>query len=98
MAGRRCIVPIMIALWRTVITHALAIRFHCDVRRCWRIGADRGGAEYQRQSKQHEAQPLHAGRRLRRIGQRINSKTVPARPINRPPIAKLNSHQVLKFS
>lgn len=36
--------------------------------------------------------------RLRRNGQRMNNKTVPARPRTKPPMAKANSHHVLKFS
>ena len=98
MAGLRCLATVVIRPRRFVIAHASAICVHCDVRRFGRGGADRRGAKQQRQSQQHEAHHLHAGRRLRRIGQRMASKMAPAIPMPSPPMANANSHHVLKFS
>lgn len=98
MADLRCLTPVMIALGCALISHALAICGHYDVRCFGRGCADWRGTEHQRQGQNHEAQSLHAARRLRRIGQRMTSKIVPASPMTRPPMAKVRSHHVLKFS
>lgn len=98
MTGLCSLGPVMIIPRRLVIAHMIAIRVHCSVRHFGRGGATRSGAKHQRQSKQQEAQPFHAIRRLRLIGQRMTSNMVPAIPMHSPPIAKASSHHVLKFS
>ena len=84
--------PVMM-LWR-----ALAIGHHNDGRGLNRRGANWRYPQHERNRQNTGREHIHALCRLRRIGQRITRSAVPAKPSDRPPMAKASSHHVLKFS
>ncbi len=98
MARTRRIATFLSALSVMMIGNVPAIRRYCDCFCLNRRGANRCCPQNECNKKNTGCQCLHALRRLRRNGQRINSNTEPARPRTNPPIAKARSHQVLKFS
>lgn len=98
MTRTRRIATFLSTLSVTMIGNVLAIRHHCDCFCLNRRGANRCCPQHERNCEKTGSEYFHAVRRLRRNGQRMNSNTEPARPRIRPPMAKANSHHVLKFS
>ena len=98
MTRTRRVATFLSALSVMMIGIFLAIRHHCDCFCLNRRGANWCCPQNEGDTKNTGCQYLHALRRLRRNGQRMNSNTDPARPRIRPPMAKASSHQVLKFS
>ena len=92
-------IPTLLIALVFMMTRSIAAFRHCRYRSAGSgRRTQRRCAKNKRDCKETDCQQLHAMRLLRRNGQRMNRRIVPAGPKTNPPMANASSHQVLIFS